>query len=334
MGVRAVLMAFVKLVKNEAYFKRYQVKYRRRREGKTDYYARKRLVAQDKNKYNSPKYRFVVRFSNKDITCQVMSSKIAGDVCHTAAYAHELARYGLPVGHTNYAAAYCTGLLCARRLLQKYSLDSQFPGTVEIDGEFDEWYIHNEEDEDGPAAFHALLDVGLKSTTLGSKLFAALKGAFDGGLEIPHSEKKFFGYDAESKEYDAEEHKERIFGGHVRDYMESMEQDDPDKYAAHFKRFIDAGIGPDDLEELYGKVHSAIREDPSAKNTDKKKPEITADVKALKRDVVYTDDDGNLKYVCRNKRTRAQRKNRVEQKKAHVLSKIAEEEESEEEDEE
>merc|ERR1712224_778761 len=254
MGVRAVLMAFVKLVKNKAYFKRFQVKYRRRREGKTDYYARKRLVAQDKNKYNSPKYRFVVRFSNKDITCQVMSSKIAGDVTHTAAYAHELERYGLPVGHTNYAAAYCTGLLCARRLLQKYGLDKTFEGNVEVDAEFDEWYIHNEEDEDGPAAFHALLDVGLKSTTLGSKLFAALKGAFDGGLEIPHSEKKFFGYDPESKEYDAEEHKERIFGGHVRDYMESMEQDDPDKYAAHFKRFIDAGIGPDDLEDLYGKA--------------------------------------------------------------------------------
>merc|ERR1712094_28382 len=333
MGVRAVLMAFVKLVKNKAYFKRYQVKYRRRREGKTDYYARKRLVAQDKNKYNSPKYRFVVRFSNKDITCQVMSSKIAGDVCHTAAYAHGLARYGLPVGHTNYAAAYCTGLLCARRLVQKYSLDSQFPGTVEIDGEFDEWYIHNEEDEDGPAAFHALLDVGLKSTTLGSKLFAALKGAFDGGLEIPHSEKKFFGYDPEAKEYDAEEHKERIFGGHVRDYMESMEQDDPDKYAAHFKRFIDADIGPDDLEDLYGKVHAAIRADPAPKITDKKKPELTADVLSLKKDVVYTDDDGNLKYVCRNKRTRAQRKNRVEQKKAHVLAQIAAEEDEEEDEE-
>merc|ERR1712094_106977 len=263
MGVRAVLMAFVKLVKNKAYFKRYQVKYRRRREGKTDYYARKRLVAQDKNKYNSPKYRFVVRFTNKDIICQVMSSKIAGDVCHAAAYAHELTRYGLPVGHTNYAAAYCTGLLCARRLLQKYKLDTQFPGTVEIDGEFDEWYIHNEEDEDGPAAFHALLDVGLKSTTLGSKLFAALKGAFDGGLEIPHSEKKFFGYDPDGKEYDAEAHKERIFGGHVRDYMETMEADDPDKYKDHFSKFIEADIGCDDLEELYGKVHAAFREDPS-----------------------------------------------------------------------
>lgn len=40
-------------------------------EGKTDYYARKRLVTQDKNKYNTPKYRFVVRFTNKDIVCQV-----------------------------------------------------------------------------------------------------------------------------------------------------------------------------------------------------------------------------------------------------------------------
>merc|ERR1711871_355348 len=308
MGCEGSLMAFVKLVKNKAYFKRYQVKYRRRREGKTDYYARKRLVAQDKNKYNSPKYRFVVRFSNKDITCQVMSSKIAGDVTHTAAYAHELERYGLPVGHTNYAAAYCTGLLCARRLLQKYGLDKTFEGNVEVDAEFDEWYIHNEEDEDGPAAFH-------------------------GGLEIPHSEKKFFGYDPESKEYDAEEHKERIFGGHVRDYMESMEQDDPDKYAAHFKRFIDAGIGPDDLEDLYGKVHAVIRADPAAKITDKKKPEITADVRALKKDVVYADDDGNLKYVCCNKRTRAQRKNRVEQKKAYVLAQIAAEEDEEEDEE-
>jgi len=325
-------MAFVKLVKNKAYFKRYQVKYRRRREGKTDYYARKRLVAQDKNKYNSPKYRFVVRFSNKVVSCQVMSSKIAGDVCHTAAYSSELPRYGLPVGLTNYAAAYCTGLLCARRLLQKYKLDTAFPGNEEVDGEFDDWYIHNEEDEDGVSAFHALMDVGLKCTTLGSKLFAALKGAFDGGLEIPHSEKKFFGYDPEGKEYSAEEHKERIFGGHVCDYMESMEQDDPDKYAKHFAKFIEAGISGDDLEDLYGKVHAAIRADPAAKNTQKKKPEITKDLLALRRDVVFTDADGNTKYVCRNKRTLAQFKDRVAQKKAHVLASLAESDEEEDEE--
>ena len=86
---------FIKVVKNKAYFKRFQVKYKRRREGKTDYYARKRLVTQDKNKFGTPKYRFVVRFTNKDIICQVVSSKIKGDVCHAAAYAHELPRYGL-----------------------------------------------------------------------------------------------------------------------------------------------------------------------------------------------------------------------------------------------
>lgn len=61
----------MKVVKNKQYFKRFQVKFKRRREGKTDYYARKRLVVQDKNKYATPKYRLIVRFSNTNITCQV-----------------------------------------------------------------------------------------------------------------------------------------------------------------------------------------------------------------------------------------------------------------------
>merc|ERR1711981_588634 len=155
----AVTMGFIKVVKNKAYFKRFQVKYKRRREGKTDYYARKRLVSQAKNKFATPKYRIVVRFTNKDIICQVVSSKIKGDITHCAAYSHELPRYGVKVGLTNYSAAYCVGLLCARRLLKKYGLDGKF-----------------------------------KRTALGSKIFAAMKGSFDGGLEIPHSEKKFFGY--------------------------------------------------------------------------------------------------------------------------------------------
>ena len=61
----------MKVVKNKAYFKRYQVKFKRRREGKTDYQARRFLVVQDKNKYNTPKYRLIVRFTNKDIVTQV-----------------------------------------------------------------------------------------------------------------------------------------------------------------------------------------------------------------------------------------------------------------------
>jgi large subunit ribosomal protein L5e len=93
------------------------VKYRRRREGKTDYQARRRLTIQDKNKYNTPKYRFVVRFTNKDVICQVVYATIKGDRILSAAHSQELkdARYGLTVGLTNYAAAYCTGKPKLRR---------------------------------------------------------------------------------------------------------------------------------------------------------------------------------------------------------------------------
>jgi len=45
-------MAFVKVLKSNTYCSRYQTKYRRRREGKTDYAARRRLCFQDKNKYD------------------------------------------------------------------------------------------------------------------------------------------------------------------------------------------------------------------------------------------------------------------------------------------
>uniref|UniRef100_A0A8C9A7B1 Large ribosomal subunit protein uL18 n=1 Tax=Prolemur simus TaxID=1328070 RepID=A0A8C9A7B1_PROSS len=99
-------MGFVKVVKNKAYFKRYQVKFRRQREGKTDYYAQKRLVIQDKNKYNTPKYRMIVRVTNRDIICQIAYARIEGDMIVCTAYVHELPKYGVKVGLTNYAAAY------------------------------------------------------------------------------------------------------------------------------------------------------------------------------------------------------------------------------------
>ena len=123
------------MLKTGAYMKRYQVKYRRRREGKTDYQARRRMSIQDKNKYNSTKYRMVVRITNKDIICQFVQAKITGDHCLCAAYSHELPKYGIEVGLTNYAACYATGLLAARRLLQKLGLDDKYEGQDEPDGE-------------------------------------------------------------------------------------------------------------------------------------------------------------------------------------------------------
>ena len=124
-------MSFVKVIKDKRYFKRFQVKFKRRRQGKTDYYAKKRLIVQDKNKYNTPKYRLVVRISNRDITCQVAYVRIVGDKIVCAAYSHELPKYGVKVGLTNYAAAYCTGLLLTRRLLKKLKLEELLKPAVE-----------------------------------------------------------------------------------------------------------------------------------------------------------------------------------------------------------
>jgi large subunit ribosomal protein L5e len=265
---RRVSGGFPKEVKNKPYFKRYQVKFRRRREGKTDFYARRRLVAQDKNKYNSPKYRLIVRFTNRDIICQIASSKIVGDLILAAAYSHELPRYGVKVGLTNYSAAYATGLLCARRVLQKLKLDESYVGQEEVNGE--DYLV--EEMMEGPKPFYALLDVGLARTSTGSKIFAVLKGACDGGIEVPHSESRFVGFDPESKELDAEKLRKYIFGGHVADYMRLLQESNPTKYEKQFSAFVKAGVSADNLESMYDNAHKAIRKDPSYTKTEKKVP--------------------------------------------------------------
>ncbi|XP_042940901.1 60S ribosomal protein L5 isoform X1 [Carya illinoinensis] len=259
--------AFVKAQKSKAYFKRFQVKYKRRREGKTDYRARIRLINQDKNKYNTPKYRFVVRFTNKDITAQVISASIAGDLVLAAAYSHELPRYGLEVGLTNYAAAYCTGLLLARRVLKLLEMDDEYQGNVEATGE-----DFSVEPAESRRPFRALLDVGLIRTTTGNRVFGALKGALDGGLDIPHSEKRFAGYGKESKQFDAEVHRKYIYGGHVVAYMRTLMEDEPEKYQSHFSEYIKREIEADDVEEMYKKVHAAIRADPAVKKSEKQPP--------------------------------------------------------------
>ncbi|XP_038714734.1 60S ribosomal protein L5-like [Tripterygium wilfordii] len=260
-------MVFVKAQKSKAYFKRFQVKYKRRREGKTDYRARIRLINQDKNKYNTPKYRFVVRLTNKDVTAQIISASITGDMVLAAAYSHELPRYGLEVGLTNYAAAYATGLLLARRVLKTLEMDEEYEGNVEATGE-----DFSVEPAETRRPFRALLDVGLVRTTTGNRVFGALKGALDGGLDIPHSDKRFAGFSKDDKQLDAEVHRKYIYGGHVAAYMRTLMEDEPDKYQSHFSEYIKKGIEADNLEEMYKKVHAAIRADPTIKKSEKQPP--------------------------------------------------------------
>jgi large subunit ribosomal protein L18 len=132
---------------------RYRVPLRRRREGKTDYQARKSLVL-------SGKPRLVARSSLKNFTAQIIVAKPYGDEVLAAAHSRELKKkYGWKAPTGNVPAAYLTGLLCGLKAKNK--------GVRE-----------------------AILDAGLIAPTKGSKLFAALSGVLDAGVVVPHDEEK------------------------------------------------------------------------------------------------------------------------------------------------
>ena len=127
---------------------RYRVQYRRRRERKTDYSARRILAI-------SEVPRFVVRVSNQNIVVQLVKSHIIGDEILTQTSSKELSeKYGWLASGKNIPAAYLLGLIAGSKALEA--------GIEE-----------------------ANLDIGLKKATKGSKVFAVVKGANDAGLNIP-----------------------------------------------------------------------------------------------------------------------------------------------------
>ena len=131
----------------------YRVQLRRRREGKTDYQARKALVI-------SRKPRLVTRASLKNVTVQITVAKPHGDEVLASANSRELIKnYGWKAPTGNIPAAYLTGLLCGLKAKAK-------------------------------GVEQAILDIGLISPTKGSKIFAILSGILDAGMDVPHSEEK------------------------------------------------------------------------------------------------------------------------------------------------
>lgn len=248
--------------KSSSYFSRFQVKYRRRRAGKTDYRARLRLIKQSKNKGDSPKFRLVVRYSNKSICCEVVSALMAGDRTVSHAHSHELVNFGIKVGLSNYSAAYCVGLLCARRCLENFSQDKVCSPSKQISGN------HNPCETKTPGnPFTAVLDAGLKRTSTGSKIFAVLKGAVDGGLSIPHNEKRFVGYDSVAKTYNSQLMDKYIFGGHVSEFMDDLQAEEPDGFNRQFSKYISYNVVSGDLRQLYEQAHKAILENPNKVST-------------------------------------------------------------------
>jgi len=129
---------------------RYTVPMRRRREARTDYHQRLRLL-------KSGKPRLVARKSNKHVRAQLVTTGPQGDRTVAAAHSGDLREYGWEAPTGNMPAAYLTGLLAGLRAL-----------------------------EAGLEA--AVLDIGLNSPTPGSKVFAVQEGAIDAGLEVPHND--------------------------------------------------------------------------------------------------------------------------------------------------
>ncbi len=126
----------------------YRVKFRRRREGKTNYYRRRRLLL-------SRRPRLVVRKTNTQIIVQVIKAKVEGDETVASAISSELATHGWVAGKNNIPAAYLTGLLAGSRAKAR-------------------------------GIKNAVLDIGLHPPIPGSRIYSTLKGVLDAGIEVPH----------------------------------------------------------------------------------------------------------------------------------------------------
>lgn len=234
-----------------------------------------------------------------------MYAEIGGDKVLCSATSSELAKHGLTVGLKNYSAAYCTGLLLARRLLKQIGLDELYTGVEEPTGNVVSTEVNGrtyfvEEVDEEKRPFRALLDVGIKNTTTGARVFGAMKGASDGGLDIPHSNKRFPGYTRDTKQFDAEAHKGHIMGEHVADYMREMEEDDENNYQKHFAKYLEQDIEADDLADLYEKVHASIRADPSKEE----KPEFVVD-KSFKKPTKKTSEERKADAASKKKKLRS-----------------------------
>ena len=92
-------------------------------------------------------------------------------------------------------------------------------------------FFEAEENEEH-RSFKCYLDIGLNRSTTGANVFGALKGAVDGGLNVPYSGKRLVkGYfDVKTQKYNENALADRIYGKHVADYMKHCEAEDKEWY--------------------------------------------------------------------------------------------------------
>jgi large subunit ribosomal protein L18 len=191
---------------------RYSLPFRRRREGRTDYKLRRGLII-------SGRPRAVVRLSNDHVYVQISEAQPHGDVVRASASSKELSRLGWQGGTGNLPSAYLTALLAGKR--------AQANGVKD-----------------------AILDIGLRSMSKGSKVSAALKGLADSGLTIPHSTEVL-------------PDKARLSGGHIAGYAKILAQKSNEEYKRKFSHYIARGMKPEDLTGHFDQVAARIQQTAS-----------------------------------------------------------------------
>ena len=187
-----------------AHSSRYKLAFKRRKEGKTDYRARSRLIELDK-------HRFVVRVTSNHTITQIIDVELQGDNTLLSTHSQELKALGWLGCGKNTSAAYLTGYLCGKK--------AEKEGIKE-----------------------AVLDMGLQSSTKGSRVYAALKGALDAGMKIPHNEIILPDDD-------------RIKGEHIVQYAQSMKKQDMEK---KFAKYIQKGLSPLEIPDHFQNIKDKI----------------------------------------------------------------------------
>jgi len=186
---------------------RYRVPFRRRREGKTNYRSRRALVL-------SRVPRLVVRLSLKHTRIQIIEAEAIGDKVVVSTHSRELAKkYGWLSNCGNVPSAYLSGLLCGYKALAN-------------------------------GVEKAFLDVGLHIPSKGTRIFAALKGVVDAGVEVPHSE-------------DIIPTENIINGSKIADYATHLSSDS-EVYKQKFSKILTKGVRPEDLPEHFTVVKEKI----------------------------------------------------------------------------
>jgi len=183
----------------------YNVPFRRRKKCLTNYSRRLALL-----KSRLP--RMIIRKSNRGLVVQIVNFTEC-DKTEASAYSKELEKHGW-FPQSNLPTAYLTGFLCAKRAIKK-------------------------------KITKAVLDTGLMNPTKASVPFAALKGAVDAGLEIPHSESMF--------------DNDRFSGKHIAEYANKIKG--TEAYSKQFSAYAKKGIAPENMVTIFESVKSKLQKE-------------------------------------------------------------------------